>query len=523
MSNSFTKQISLIALIILLPLSALAKPNEVKDISMNSVSVPEEKEELNPKSSLEDSSNPDRNSLPQAENKQLPSTSPTQTLSAEIYQINNLKQETLPVTLEAALKLVETQNLTVKRGNVQARGATNRLRQAQIAVLPDLTGTFQQSRSQGGNQVFGNTVRFTRETVQPQLSLNWTISPGGREIFQILAERKRRKAGQIQSKETYQEQLSRAAEEFYNLQAAQDKRRVAQSGIEQSQLQLKLSQALYEVGRGTKLDVMRSENLVAQQKQALIEAETAIVQSEQTLLQRLNLEPQIHLQTLPASIEKNELVSLDSSLNELLNNAYSQNLDLQRLEQELKSLKHEFKATVASIVPDVTLRTFIGSTGNTYNDQIRNEFVGVTVTANLLQNLGLSIPFQLQAKGIEIEDKELEARENKRIIETNVSTNFLNSLNFYNAIKTSELQFQTAEEALRLARTRYKEGYSTSLEVVQAQLEVTNARNTLVNAISNFNKAQIRLLEALGKVDPTLLLRGLETKVASRKSELKKN
>lgn len=459
---------------------------------------------------------------PRAGKEFLPkSSNQTEVLSASIHQISSSKTQILPINLEAALALIETQNLAVQRGKVLARAGTNRLRQAQIAVLPNVSGTFQQSKSEGGNQVFGNTVKFTRETVQPQLSLNWTVSPAGREIFLILAERRRREASRIQSHETYQEQLSRTAEEFYTLQSTQAQKQVALKGIEQAELQLKLSKALYDVGRGTKLDVMRSENLLAQQQQALIEAESGIVQSEQLLLQRLNLDPQIHLQVLPAQIEKTQLLSLDSHLNELIQKAFFQNPEIKRQEQELKTLKHEFKSIVASIVPDLNLRTSVGSTGNSFNDQIRNEFIGLTVTANLLENLGLKIPFQMQAKGIQIEDKELEIQEAKRIIETNLTTNFLNSINFSNSIKTSELQLYTAEEALRLAETRYKEGYSNSLEVVQAQLEVTNARTTLVNAILNFNRAQVKLLEAVGKVNPPMLLNGLQSKDLTTKEDSK--
>jgi outer membrane protein len=436
---------------------------------------------------------------------------PDQLSGIIVKEISEFKTQEYPVDLTTTLHLIEEQNLLIAQSQVSAKSAKNVVRQKQIALLPDVQGTFVQSRLKGGTQVTGGRpVSVVRPTVQPQLSTTWTIYPGGTQIFDILAAKRRREASEFVLKETYQEQLAAAAGDFYKLQAAQAQREVALQSLEQAEAQVRLSQALFEAGRGTKLDVMRSQNTQAQQKQALILAENAITLAEQSLLNRLNLDPQIHLITKPNNLEQKSLFSKELGLQELVSNAVKLNPTTKQLDQEVAALQQESRSIISTVIPAITLRAYVGATGPNYGDLTRNDFIGLTATANLLQSLGLNIPFQLQGKKLEVENKLLQRKQAMRDIQTQVSTQFINSLNYQSAIQTSQIELQTAEESLRLAQIRFKEGYSTSLEVTTAQIAVTTAKNNLVQAIYNYNFSQVQLLRAYGSVSPANLLNGVK-------------
>lgn len=429
------------------------------------------------------------------------------------------KTESYPIDLEIVLELVEKQNLYLAQDKMQAKINKSQLRQKQVSLLPDITGSFSQSKLSGATQISGGkTVTVDRPTVNPQVAISWTVNPGGRQIYEILASKQRLKAADIQAQGTLQEQMTLAAQEYYKLKAAFAQKEATLKSLEQAEEQLKVSEAKLKVGNGTKLDLMNAKKLEAQQLKALTEAQNAIVQAEQNLLSRLNLEPYIHLIinnknniiNVTNASEIKTLVYGENKLRELIERAKNNNLTLKRLETELKALDHDFKAIRSDFVPSVTLRAYVGKTGPEWNEMNRNDFLGLTATANLLNSLGFEIPFQLQEKGREREKKRLEMKAQERTLENQVTTAYLNSKNYLTAVEATRIGLEAAEESYRFALKRYETGYSSSLEVSQAQVDLAQARLDSINAILNYNQAQVQLLQAIGEINAENLLKGVQ-------------
>src|SRR5262249_1103797 len=140
--------------------------------------------------------------------------------------------------------------------------------ESEAAVLPSFEGAFTQNRFVGATQVFGGeTVGVFRTTIQPQLTASWTLYPGGTSIYQILAARRHMQAGEQLTKETLQEQMSGAAQDYYKLLEAVAERDNAEKGVEEVQKQVELNQARIDAGVGIKLDLVRSKTLLAQKDQ----------------------------------------------------------------------------------------------------------------------------------------------------------------------------------------------------------------------------------------------------------------
>ncbi len=436
----------------------------------------------------------------------------------EIIELRGLVNKTnqYPIDLESVLKLVEEQNLPLQQSKVDTDISQARVRQRQAAFLPSIDGTFNQSRFEGGTQVFGGeTFTVVRTTVNPQIGASWTLYPGGRTIYELLAAKRRKAASDIQMKETYQQQLSRAAEEYYQLLAAQRQKNVVLSSMRQVEEQVKLNEAKLKAGNGTKLDLMRAKASLAQQKRQLTEAETGIVQAEQRLLNRLNLEPNIHLITNALDEAQNQLIPLDSSLDKLTAEALENHPALKRFQEELVALGIDYKVIRSDFFPALTLRANVSGTGPNWNAIERGNFRGLSLNVNLLENMGLAIPFRLREKRGEIERKMLEGRQLVRDIESQVTTAFLNSRNYAAAIEAAEEEIQASREAYRLAFGRYKAGYGINLDVLDAEVALTTARTNLAQAMYNFNQAQIQLVEALGKTSPASLLSGVPINVST--------
>ncbi len=90
-----------------------------------------------------------------------------------------------------------------------------------------------------------------------------------------------------------------------------------------------------------------------------------------------------------------------------------------------------------------------------------------------------------------------------------VTNAYLDTVTFSQHIKLAEEQVRTAEEALHLARQRYKLGLGSIVEVTQSEVAVTMAQTRLAEAQYDYKIAEVTLAYAAGggaqlQIDPTL-------------------
>lgn len=439
------------------------------------------------------------------------------------------KTDHYPVDLAAVLKLVEDQNLMIAQNRLNSDIQQSRLRQQQVALLPNITGTYSQNR-QGGQQGFisgssggfisanggnsgtrrtssrGNTQTFQ----QIQVGASWTVYPGGRNVYQILAAKRRKVSSDFLLKETYQEQLSQAAQEYYKLLAAYEQKGVIVRNIENTLEQVKINQSKVKVGKGIPLDLSQAKTTYAQQQSAMVQAEATILQAEQSLINRLNLEPTVHLIPSGADARKKALVSEVVSVEQLLHRAISTNPTLKIGEEELKALGYDYKMIRSDLIPSFTLQASSRASGTELDNLQRSTSGGFSVTANLLQNMGLQVPLQMREKKQLIQQKRLAQQAVTRDIQSKVMTAFLNSENYEGAIEAAQQAVDSAQESYDLASGRFKAGYGINLDVLNAQANLATARSTLVQAVLNYNQSQIQLVQAMGLLTPEAVLQGVQ-------------
>ena len=68
-------------------------------------------------------------------------------------------------------------------------------------------------------------------------------------------------------------------------------------------------------------------------------------------------------------------------------------------------------------------------------------------------------------------------------------------------IPTAKQQVDSAQEALRLAQTTFQAGNALTLDVLQAEDALNQARQSYAGAVVNYNKSQVNLLAAMGALD----------------------
>ncbi|MGE0200763.1 MAG: TolC family protein [Candidatus Melainabacteria bacterium] len=423
-------------------------------------------------------------------------------------QTGILKSETLPIDLATVLALADRQNLLIARQSKNSEIMANRAWQRGAALLPNIEGSYNQSRLEGGQQIFGEVVTVVRKTAQPQLTASWTLYPGGRNVYELLAARQRSKAAESTMAGTRQEQLALAAGDYYSLLAAYQQRTVVQRNLAEAQEQININQARVDVGNGIPLDLSRAKTTYAQQQSAMIEADNAVALAEQTLLNRLNLDVDVHLTPDEREARENTLLQTPTTVNALIGIAVASNPTLAASAETLKAIGHDYRTVRSDLIPSVTLRSYVNGTGPDLQNLTRTTFGGLTVNINLLDNLGLQTPLRMQEQKKLMAQQELVRQAEKRDIETAVSSAYLSSETYRQAMAAADTAVQSAEESYELATGRFQAGYGVNLDVLTALSELAAARKSRIDAILNYNRAQVQLLSALGVATPETLVNG---------------
>lgn len=450
-----------------------------------------------------------------------------------------IKTSNYPIDLPTVLKLVAEQNLLIAQSRINTEIFQSRLRQAQASLLPSVTGSLSENwqfgqqgvisgsnggfissggtggagtsgGGAGGSRRSGGSAGGVQHFAQTQLGASWTLYPGGRNIYQILAAKRRKVSADHQFAETFQEQLSNGAQDYYKLLAAYQQKGVIVRSILEAQEQIRLNQAKVKVGKGIPLDLSQANTSYAQQQNNLAQAESLLLTAEQNLLNRLNLDPIIHLVPYDRDSLKRPLVPDVLSVERLIAQGVSINPSIQSGAEELKALGYDYKVARSDWIPSITLNSSIRGSGNQLTELQRSQSLGFTINSTLLQNMGALTHYQIQERKKLVAQKILAQRQLVRDIESRIMTAFLSSENYENSIDAAEQALASAEQSRNLALGRFKSGYGIYLDVLNAYAQLATARNTLAQAVLNYNQSQVQLIQAIGMVTPATLSQGIQ-------------
>jgi outer membrane protein TolC len=181
------------------------------------------------------------------------------------------------------------------------------------------------------------------------------------------------------------------------------------------------------------------------------------------------------------------ILAIPYSLEDALNISSENNLELKNYRLNVENYKYEKRNAKLAFLP-----TFYGSARysrdneyleRVYSNRLDEDYsvsIGVQMNLNIFK--GFADKAELSRQTLNYNKPQEYLFEQKRLLKAGV-TYAQNSLKAYKEIaEINEENLKSAEEDLRLAQERYKIGAGTLLEVIDAQLAVTEARRTLVSA-----------------------------------------
>ncbi len=327
------------------------------------------------------------------------------------------------------------------------------------------------------------------------LQANWDVYTSGRVEAQIENAQQGLKNSTLEVERQLQELKINVSRAYFALQRQDGQVEITQSAVRNAEASLRDTQAQERAGVGTKFDVLRQQVQVARTRQRLLQAQNDRVVAQRDLARTLNF---VEPTSVRAKDPIEESGGWDLSLEDSIFQAYGKRVELPQLVAQERQAKAQENSAYAQLGPTVSP---FGSLN--FSKQFNSSREG-----QFSYSLGAQIQWNFFDGGAAQGSAE-QAVATAKIARVNF-TNTNNRLRFeveqqFSTLQTNKEQIITnkqaqgqAEEALRLARLRFKSGVGTQTEVINTEDALTQAKVDLLTSVISYNQSLAELRRAVG-------------------------
>lgn len=419
--------------------------------------------------------------------------------------------ETLELDLDDAVQRALTTNPAVKIAISQKKGSKAELNAARSGRGISISVNHQSGRggyaddqySRALTSISGGLPVYSEENVgkgignshSNSITASIPIYTGGQLSGTIDQAKANYKSYALGETKAYIEMKKTATDGYFSLLQAGNMENLYQDSVNQLEEHLKNVQAQYDVGVVAKVDVLRSEVSLANAQQQLIQAANNYDVAEASLNKIIGTS----LDTTLKLKDSLQYTPYENDMQYCLDYASMNRVDLEQGRLAVDAAKGAVKVAKSGFLPKVNAsagEAWGGNGSNWPGDDKENWTVGISASMNIFDS-GVTL-----SKVHAAEEKLLQAEETYRdtvnSVELEVRSNYLGLREAEKRISTTQVAVAKAEEDFHIAQVRYMAGVGTNLDVIDAQVALTEARTNFVNALYDYNTSKIALETAMG-------------------------
>jgi len=243
---------------------------------------------------------------------------------------------------------------------------------------------------------------------------------------------------------------------FYNLIFAQDDYQLKKQSLSRAETQLKVAKAAFDVGTKAKTDVLQAEMGVAGAQAALTSAENSV---------------QI------AIMDLNDFLGVDLTKKWKVTSSNKQTAPVTMTMEQAQAQALSKRIEMTKVQEELNLAEL--------NVKLISEYSIVS-----------GLPGKIARNNVDKAKATIE--EQKRAISKEVAQAYLNLNAAREAIDYQKKAKDSAAESYRLTNLRFENGLATTLEVVQAEEELSSRENQYQKAVLSYNLAVVNFETSLG-------------------------
>lgn len=399
-------------------------------------------------------------------------------------------------TLEEAWVSAYQNNPSLEAERAKLRATDEQVAQAlshwrpSVSANASATRTWQNSSSDNGipaNQLTENGDSFGAEVKQP-------LFRGFRTVAETSAAEEQVKAGRAQLQSAEQQLLLDTGKAF--LDALRDEIILANDRDEENVLQKKLDEVSTRARMGdlTKTDVRQAETRLARAQVTTLQAENTLISDRATYLRLVGVEPG----SLDAPSLKFEG---HKDLNEVLHCAETINPNVIAAQHAVEAAKHEIDLNKGGLLPEINL---VGSTSNAYGQSIT--FPGREINTQVMVQLtwplydGGADYSKIRAARQTAMQHRMELEEARHKAHETAHQGWQQLRTAEAAIRADRAEIEAAEQALEGVKTEARVGTRTTLDVLNAEQELLDAKTEMARAQHDRDYSILQVRAAVGEL-----------------------
>jgi outer membrane protein TolC len=396
------------------------------------------------------------------------------------------------LALDEAVRMALTNNPSGKIAVFEYEAAKGALTSARSYRWFTISAQHKDMRSLSAPSVL-NPNPVETDQYSNNASLNWTLWSGNRVESQVSQAKLSLDSSQWGIAKARQQLKYDATDAYFKFMAARDNVKLNQESVERLERYLQDVKLQFEVGVVAKVDVLRSEVELAKAKQSLIEAQNTY----NLTMANLN-----NIIGLPLTTELNVKGDLsydhyEKALAFCVDAALRQRPEISQFTDAAKSAQEAITIAKSGYLPTVSAVYNAGwydskfAGGDNYNWSV------YLLTSWTLFDSGLTAGKVKQAvEGYKKAQEQL--KQTVDSVQLDVRSTFLSLKSAEQSIVTSSSAVGLAEEDYKIKVIRYQAGVGTNLDVLDAQVALTTAKNNYLKAMYEYNNFRAKLDKAMG-------------------------
>ncbi len=418
---------------------------------------------------------------------------------------------TQPMSVADALYVALRQNANILKALSDMDAADGLASETRSIALPHLRGASEYEHTEAVEEIdFGRGSRLEspKDEWSGTIRIRQPIYQGGRLKAAWRTAKLTREESLLQYYTTVSDNLLDVRTAYYNVLLAEEQIAVREASVKLLSEELENTKRRFDAGAVPRFDVLRAEVAVATEKPRLIRVRNLYRIAKNKLATLLGYD-------IPATIWEDIPMTLTDRLRaepytvelpSALVQALKQRPELAALQKGVDLRKERINAAKAESRPWLSLFAGYDARNSTFRDDFMRTVTGPIAGVELtweMWDAGATKGRIKQAQAA-YDKAQVSLDDALRRVEQEVRTAYSSFLEAREVLESQIKVQEQADEALRLARSRYEAGTGTQLDVLDAQTSLTEARATQVEALRDYLVAQANLERAIGKDIPAL-------------------
>ena len=404
------------------------------------------------------------------------------------------------LTVDSCVQMALEENAKVKVAQDDVNAAKARAGQARAGLFPQITAQesfthtdLEETSSGLVGQILGGGLSAKEDVRRESVVLKQTLFAGGQVVAAVKASKYLAQSQEWQRQSTLNQIAYDARQAYYDCLMAQSIVRVAKESVVTFERHLADTQQMMDVGLVSSFEVLRAKTEVGKRQSDFVAASNALRLALVNLRRIIGLEENVAIHLQPEA----NVVADVPGLDELLATAQVRRPEILALEKAIQASHQGVNRARGEYLPRVA-----GSVNYNHTDgggALTPSGWTFTIGGELDIFAGGKHHYDVAEAKAQKSSLEHQKEDVSRLVELDVRRAHIQMQDALAQIVEEQGTVELAREGRRLAELRFQEGVGTQVEVLDAELALTNAESTLVQALRNYAVAQAALQRAIGK------------------------